>query len=68
MRNKLFYILYAIIVIVLFIAILYIDNLVNIPFTGAVLGWCMGLALSKGLIRELVEYIIDIFEDDYYLD
>lgn len=67
MRRRLFYILYAIIVLVLFSASVALTHF-KIPAVGSILALFIGYAISTGRIRTVVEFILNIFENNYYLD
>lgn len=67
LRRRLFYILYAVIVIVLFSASVALTHF-KIPAVGSILALFIGYSISTGRIRELVEFIICHIEDNYYLD
>jgi hypothetical protein len=68
MRRRLFYILYAIIVLVLFSASVALTHKFKIPAVGSILALFIGYAMSTGRIRTVVEFILNVFEDNYYVD
>lgn len=67
LRRRLFYILYAIIVIILFSISVALTHF-KIPAVGSILALFIGYAMSTGRIRTVVEFILNVFEDNYYLD
>lgn len=68
MRRRLFYILYAVIVVILFSASVALSHKCKIPFISSILAFLIGYAISTGRIRTVVESILNSIEDSYYLD
>ena len=68
MRHSLFYIIYAIIVSVLFAISVALTAKFEIPVIGPVLAFSIGIAISTGKIRLIVESIVHFIENEYYYD
>ena len=68
LRRRLFYILYATIVVILFSISVILPVKFEIPVIGSILALFIGYSISTGRIRAIVEFILNVFEDSYYLD